>query len=74
MPVLCMEEILALSRNFLEGQFVKETICRECKSKNCVAAEIAHPVTAPSLDYLADVLTKAQTHKTFRTLVDGIKW
>lgn len=42
------------------------------KSREAVAAGIAHPVKTEGVYNYADVLTKAQAHKVFCTLIGGI--
>jgi hypothetical protein len=44
------------------------------KSRECVAAGIAHPVKTKGKNNFADILTKGQTHKDFSTLVGAIMW
>jgi hypothetical protein len=44
------------------------------KSRESVAAGIAHPVKTKGTHNFADVMTKAQTHKTFCILVGAIMW
>ena len=44
------------------------------KSRESIAAGIVHPVKTKGTNNFADVLTKAQTHKDFCTLIGGIMW
>ena len=44
------------------------------KSRECIAAGIAHPMKTKGKHNFADVFTKAQTHKDFSTLIGAMMW
>ena len=44
------------------------------KSRECIAAGIAHPMKTKGKHNFADVFTKGQTHKDFSTLVGAMMW